>query len=210
MNVIYSDRRIIVCEKPVGVLSTDEPGGMPELLRSELGDEHACVRTVHRLDRVVGGVMVFARSRYAAAELSRQVREHEFEKEYLAVIRGVPDTESGVLEDYLARTSAGNRTCVVSGPGKDARLARLEYRVEASTQGLSLVRIRLLTGRTHQIRVQFSSRGHALVGDVKYGAGENGTPALWSHSIAFDHPESGERMSFTLPAPDIRPFDIFR
>ena len=209
MNIIHIDNRIIVCEKPAGVLSTDEPGGMPQLLRAELGDDKACVRTVHRLDRVVGGVMVFARSRYAAAELSRQIREGAFDKRYLAVVHGIPDEQSGVLEDYLVRTSAGNRTLVVREPDKNARLARLGYEIIASSHELSLVRIQLYTGRTHQIRAQFSSRGFPLVGDKKYGAQDDCSVALWSQSMEFDHPQTGERVRFSLDAPKVYPFDIF-
>ncbi len=117
----YTDARIVVCLKPAGVLSTDEPGGMPELLRRALGEpETGCVRTVHRLDRPVGGVMVFARSRMADSLLSRQVQAHTFEKDYLAVLEGVPAQASGVLEDQLRRDTAARRTCVADAPGPDA------------------------------------------------------------------------------------------
>ena len=112
MELLYTDARIVVCLKPAGVLSTDEPGGMPELLRRALGEpETGCVRTVHRLDRPVGGVMVFARSRMADSLLSRQVQAHTFQKDYLAVLEGVPAQASGVLEDQLRRDTAARRTC---------------------------------------------------------------------------------------------------
>ena len=112
MELLYTDNRIVVCLKPAGVLSTDEPGGMPELLRRALGeDETGCVRVVHRLDRPVGGVMVYARSRMADSILSRQVQAHTFEKDYLAVLEGVPAQASGVLEDQLRRDTAARRTC---------------------------------------------------------------------------------------------------
>lgn len=118
MELLYTDARIVVCLKPAGVLSTDEPGGMPELLRRALGEpETGCVRTVHRLDRPVGGVMVFARSRMADSLLSRQVQAHTFEKDYLAVLEGVPAQASGVLEDQLRRDTAARRTCVADAPG---------------------------------------------------------------------------------------------
>lgn len=171
MELLYTDARIVVCLKPAGVLSTDEPGGMPELLRRALGEpETGCVRTVHRLDRPVGGVMVFARSRMADSLLSRQVQAHTFEKDYLAVLEGVPAQASGVLEDQLRRDTAARRTCVADAPGPDTRPARLSYRVLGEEDGRALILIRLETGRTHQIRAQFSSRGLPLCGDAKYGA----------------------------------------
>ena len=128
MELLYTDNRIVVCLKPAGVLSTDEPGGMPELLRRALGEgEAGCVRVVHRLDRPVGGVMVYARSRMADSLLSRQVQAHTFEKDYLAVLEGIPDAPEGVLTDLLARDPAKKRTFVTQTPGPDARPARLSY-----------------------------------------------------------------------------------
>ncbi len=210
MDFLYLDKRIAVCVKPVGVLSTDEPGGMPSLVRQALGDEQACVRTVHRLDRVVGGVMVFARSAYAARELSRQVREGQFEKEYMAVVHGVPSPTQGRMEDLLRRDTVERRTCVADRPGKDVRPAALEYETLAGREGLSLVRVKLLTGRTHQIRCQFASRSMPLAGDRKYGAAEDGCGvALWSHTVHFIHPETGEKMEFIQKIPDIYPFSLF-
>ena len=130
MELLYTDNRIVVCLKPAGVLSTDEPDGMPELLRRALGeDETGCVRVVHRLDRPVGGVMVYARSRMADSILSRQVQAHTFEKDYLAVLEGIPDAPEGVLADLLTRDAAKKQTFVTHTPGHDARPARLSYRV---------------------------------------------------------------------------------
>ncbi len=210
MEFIYLDRRVAVCVKPVGVLSTDEPGGMPSLVRQALGDAHACVRTVHRLDRVVGGLMVLARSHYAAAELSRQVREGTFEKEYMAVVHGCPVPGAGRMEDMLGRDRSRRMTYVTEGTGRDVRPAELAYETLEIRGNLSLVRVRLLTGRTHQIRCQFASRGLPLVGDRKYGLPEDGCEiGLWSHKIAFIHPESGEKMEFIQKIPDIFPFSLF-
>ena len=210
MREVYSDNRIFVAIKPCGVLSTDEPGGMPDLIRGYLGDDKACVRTVHRLDRVVAGIMVFARSKKAASILSEQVRTSGFQKEYLAVVHGTFQESSGTLRDLLGRDSKTKTTFVTDTPGKDVREAILHYDVLATRDDLSLVKIQLVTGRTHQIRVQFASRNHPLVGDKKYGRGEDCNIALWSHKIAFSHPETGEPMTFSAPPPAEYPFDIFK
>jgi len=209
MEIIYSDKRILVAIKPAGVLSTDETGGMPSLLREALGDDRACVRTVHRLDAAVSGLMVFARSAKAASLLSEQIRNHGFTKEYLAVVHGCPPP-CGTLTDLLVRDKARRMTCVTYTPGKDAREASLSYRVVDSREGFSLVRISLHTGRTHQIRVQFSSRGYPLAGDRKYGTAEDRHPiALWSCRLRFLHPESGETMDFFRSPPPEYPWSLF-
>lgn len=209
MDFLYSDRDIIVCIKPAGVLSTDEPGGMPELVRLALGDSSADVRTVHRLDRVVSGLMVLARNAHAASELSRQIREGEFRKEYLAVVHGQTESE-GELCDLLARDKKERKTYVAHTPAKGVQEARLSYVTLANAQGMSLVRIRLHTGRTHQIRCQFSSRSLPLVGDRKYSTLEDGCDiALWSAMLGFTHPASGEEMSFFQRPPSIYPWDKF-
>ena len=187
----------MVCIKPCGVLSTDEPGGMPDLLRKELGGENEEVHTVHRLDRVVGGLMVFARTQASAAALSRQIAERTFQKEYLAVAHGCPEPPEGKMEDLLFRNAAENKTYVVKRMRKGVREAALEYRTLKTVDGCSLVRIRLLTGRTHQIRAQFSSRAMPLFGDRKYGAaGDNGEIALWSCALTFRHPRTLQEMHF--------------
>ena len=208
MELIYCDDTLLVCVKPAGVLSTDEPGGVPELARLELGDEKAQVRTVHRLDRVVSGLMVLARTAAAASELSRQIRENEFEKAYLAVVHGHPEEKEGTMVDLLQRCKQERKTYVVSQMDKGVQEAILDYRVLAENELLSRVYITLRTGRTHQIRCQFSSRGLPLVGDRKYSLLEDGCNiALWSHRIAFTHPATGERMEFQLNPPNQYPWD---
>ena len=208
MELIYCDEPLLVCVKPAGVLSTDEPGGVPELARLELGDEKAQVRTVHRLDRVVSGLMVLARTAAAASELSRQIRENEFEKAYLAVVHGHPEEKEGTMVDLLQRCKQERKTYVVTQMDKGVQEAILDYRVLAENADLSKVYITLRTGRTHQIRCQFSSRGLPLVGDRKYSLLEDGCNiALWSHRIAFTHPVTGERMEFQLNPPDQYPWD---
>ena len=207
MELLYKDHDIVVCIKPARVLSTDEPGGMPELVRHALGDEHADVRTVHRLDRVVSGLMVLARSPEAAAELSRQIREDQFQKEYLAVLHGCPDSPAGRLTDLLLRNKQERKTYIVDTPGKGVQEAILEYQVLHTADGLSRVRIQLLTGRTHQIRAQFSGRGMPLVGDRKYSTLEDPCEiALWSYRLAFSHPASGEPMEFVVEPPEVYPW----
>ena len=211
VEVIYQDKRILVAIKPAGVLSTNAPGGMPEQIRHVLGDSHACVRTVHRLDRVVSGLMVFARSVAAASILSRQIREHIFEKRYLAVIHGIPEQSSGAFRDLLQRSKNQRMTYVVSEPGKDVQEAVLEYRVLESLEDLSLVEIYLRTGRTHQIRVQFASRGMPLVGERKYDSREDPCEiALWSAYLGFYHPEEEKWMEFSKNPPNAYPWSEFQ
>lgn len=210
MEILYADKSILVCVKPAGVLSTDEPGGVPELLRRELGDPKAEVRTVHRLDRVVGGLMALARSAAAASELSRQIREGSFEKEYLAAVHGLTP-EAGSLRDLLWRDKARKMSFVVTEPGKDVQEALLDYRRLDASEELSLLRIRLHTGRTHQIRCQFAAHGWPLAGERKYDTREDPWPlALWSCALAFSHPESGERLRFFLPPPRTAPWTSFK
>ena len=194
MHILYEDNRIVVCLKPSGVRSTDEPGGMPELLREAL--HTPCIRTVHRLDQVVGGVMVFARSRMAASILSGQIQSRRFQKDYLAVVHGTLPAE-GRFCDWLVREAYDGMTrCVPEGtPG--AKEARLRFCALAWKDDKTLLRVALETGRTHQIRTQCSAHGHPLLGDRKYGRGETGGIALWSERIGFFHPERGDWMEFS-------------
>ncbi len=205
MELIYCDEEIVVCVKPARVLSTDEPGGMPELVRNALGTED--VRTVHRLDRVVSGLMVLARSAESAAELSRQIRDNEFEKEYLAITHSSPEYDVGKFYDLLFRDKARKMTMVATEPGKGVLPASLSYRVLKRAGDMSRVRIKLETGRTHQIRVQFASRGMPLVGERKYSTLQDDCEiALWSYRIAFAHPKTGKKMEFLLEPPEVFPW----
>lgn len=209
MDILYQDQDIVVCIKPPRVLSTDEPGGLPDLLREALEEPKGDFRTVHRLDRVVSGVMVLARNAKAASELSRQVREDQFHKEYLAVIHGCPEKKQGTLVDLLYRDKARRMTMVTDQPAKGVQEAILDYEVLSYTGDLSRVRVLLHTGRTHQIRVQFSSRGMPLVGERKYA--EINDPceiALWSHKIGFTHPVSGAYLEFSQEPPSQYPWDL--
>lgn len=201
MELIYLDSDIVVCVKPPRVLSTDEPGGLPDLVRQALCDPKADIRTVHRLDRVVSGLMVLARNQKAASELSRQIREGEFEKEYLAVVHGRPEA-AGTLRDLLGRDKARKMTYVADQPAKGVQEAVLHYQTVAASEELTKVRIQLETGRTHQIRVQFSSRGYPLVGERKYAVQDDSCEiALWSYRLGFVHPGTGAPCVFSKDPP---------
>ncbi|MBO5130068.1 MAG: RluA family pseudouridine synthase [Oscillospiraceae bacterium] len=207
MELLYVDDDILVCLKPARVLSTDEPGGVPELAREALGDPNGDIRTVHRLDRVVAGLMVLARNSKAASELSRQIRDGEFDKEYVAVVHGRPEADMGTYRDLLGRDKARKMTYVAAEMAKGIQEAVLDYRIIARGEAMSRVRIQLHTGRTHQIRVQFASRGMPLVGERKYS--ERNDPceiALWSYRIGFTHPKTGEQMEFVHEPPEIWPW----
>lgn len=210
MEILYCDDSVIVCIKPQRVLSTDEPGGMPELIRDALGNPEADVRTVHRLDRVVGGLMVLARNAKAASELSRQIREDAFFKEYTAVVHGRPEADHGKYHDLLIRDKARKMTMVAQEAAKGVQSASLEYWVLGHYDDISKVRINLETGRTHQIRVQFASRGLPLVGERKYSTLEDDCEiALWSSKIGFTHPITGEKMVFERTPPESYPWNCF-
>ena len=188
MKIIYSDKNIAVIVKPVGV---DSEHKLPEMLKAELGGEFF---TVHRLDTNVGGVMVYARTKKAAAELSRAITDGTMIKEYVALVEGIPD-ESGVLEDLLWKDPKKNKVFVVNRMRGGVKDAKLEYTHLSVTDGVSLVRVRLYTGRSHQIRVQFASRGFPLVGDKKYGSRKEGdAPMLYSFKLTF--PYGGKTVSF--------------
>ncbi len=179
MEILYSDRELAVCIKPVGL---DSEHDVPQALKEQLGGQ---VFTVHRLDKNVGGVMVYARTAAAAAGLSREIQQGNFVKEYVAMAHGQPPAQ-GDWQDLLFKDSRRNKVFVVQRQRSGVKPARLEYVCQQAGER-SLVRVRLHTGRSHQIRVQFASRGFPLVGDHKYGSRAKETePMLFSSKIQFD------------------------
>lgn len=187
MDILFSDNNLIVCIKPVGL---DSEKQMPNELKAEFGGD---IYTIHRLDLNVGGVMVYARNKHTASSLSKSIQEGTIVKEYIANVHGTPD-EKGDWEDLLFKDSRKNKVFVVKRMRNGVKKARLEY--TRLTKGeISQVRIRLHTGRSHQIRVQFSSRGYPLVGDHKYGSrSKETTPMLFSCKLIF--PYKNETVSF--------------
>lgn len=209
--ILYHDKQLVACIKPVGILSqSDGQEDMVRLLAQQLGGE---IYALHRLDRNVGGVMIFARTKRAASALSEQIRQGLFVKRYLAAVQGVPEPSEGEMRDLLFKDSRKNKSFVVDRARKGTKEALLEYRVigagEGSGGAYSLVEVRLHTGRTHQIRVQFSSRRMPLLGDGKYGSRDAGCEiALWSHRVTFTHPEGGAPMDFAaLPDVTVYPWN---
>ena len=187
MEILYSDNEIAVCVKPVGLDSEHE---LPQALQTQLGGE---IFTLHRLDKNVGGVMVYARTRQAAAKFSRLIQDGQLVKEYVATVHGAPP-EAGDWEDLLFKDSRKNKVFVVNRQRSGVKAARLTF-TRLTAGETSLVRIRLYTGRSHQIRVQFASRGFPLVGDHKYGARDEATaPMLYSCCITF--PYKGQTRQF--------------
>lgn len=209
MEILYKDRHVAVCVKPVGVISED--AGMPALIREQLGGEAFCV---HRLDTVVGGVMVYALNKKAASKLSAYVAGDMLTKEYLAVVEGIPNPDEGYMDDLLLKDSSKGKSYVVQRMRKGVKDARLQYKVLQSVATVngtySLVWVRLITGRFHQIRVQFASRKHPLVGDGKYGSKCNCcTTALWAWRLTFPHPKTGEMRRYDKNPPEQFPWNLF-
>ena len=203
MNVLYEDNHIIVAVKPPMVPTQADRSGdvdMLSMLKAYVRQKYAkpgnvYIGLLHRLDRPVGGVMLFARTSKAAARLSEQIRSGSVEKRYLAVVHGCPPSE-GIWEDYLYKDTVKNLVRPADKQMPGAKYAKLDYQVLRQGQNVSLVRINLHTGRSHQIRVQFALRGYPLLGDNRYGKGEKGAIALYCAGIGFTHPVRRQRMFF--------------
>ena len=205
LKVLYEDNHIIVVIKPYNIPSQSDKTNdidMLSLVKEYIKEKYqkpgnVYVGLVHRLDRPVGGIMVFAKTSKAASRLSESIRNKSFSKTYLAVVNGKFEKQNGILENYLWKDEALNMSKVVSKDKKGAKLARLTYEVLAEKNDLSLVKINLETGRHHQIRVQFSNAGHSLYGDQKYGKDSMGKQiALWAYRLEFKHPVKDEIMKF--------------
>lgn len=211
LKVIYEDNHIIVVEKPVNIPSQGDKTGDIDLLtlvKQYIKEKYkkpgnVYLGLIHRLDRPVGGVMVFAKTSKAAARLSNQVREKQFSKKYLTIVNGEMEEKEGTLEDYLWKDEKNNKSKVVLEGTKNSKLAILDYEVLKYDKelNLSVLKINLHTGRHHQIRVQLSSRDHSIYGDQKYGGRGHGKQiTLWAYELEIFHPITNEKMIFhSLP-----------
>lgn len=212
IEILYEDEDLLICEKPVGTLSqySDTFDSLPKRLSEAHNGDY--IGVVHRLDVTTGGVIVYAKKKQICAKLSRCLASDEYKKEYLAVIDGKLNDESGALRDYLYHDKSRNKSFTVKNGRKGAREAILEYKlIEYNPERQkSLVKVRLITGRTHQIRVQFASRGFPLCGDGKYGSRDNKCScALWSCLCELPHPVSGKIICVMSCPADMYPWNLF-
>ncbi len=213
VKILYADRSVIVAVKPAGaVCEADCKDSIIPLIKEAANLQY--VGLVHRLDQVTSGVMLFSADEKLTGKLTEAIISHDAEKEYLAVVHGRPDPTAGEMKDLLYRDASKNKSYTVKKLRRGVREAKLDYLTadtKASEYGeISLVKIKLHTGRTHQIRVQFSSRQMPLVGDGKYGARDNvKNVALLSRSLSFTHPKTGKRMTFEADVPDSAPWNLF-
>jgi len=220
VKVIYEDNHLLVVEKPVNILSQSDQTNdkdMVNLLKKYLKDKYnkpgnVFVGLVHRLDRAVGGVMVFVKTSKAASRLSEQVRNKTFKKTYRAIVHGCFNKENDIYKDFLYKNKKTNMVSVVNKDHKEAKNAELSFELLSSKYNLSFVEIDLKTGRSHQIRVQFASRKHPLFGDQRYGQEVNKVGqqlALWSQKIEIVHPTTKEKMEFESLEPNEYPWNLF-
>lgn len=220
INILFEDNHIIIVEKPVNIpVQADESGDVDllTLLKQDIKERYnkpgnVFMGLVHRLDRPVGGVMVFAKTSKAASRLSEHIRTMAFKKTYIAVVNGEPENKTGTLKDFLIKDKNKNISRITSQSEEGAKEAVLDYSVLSGRDSLSLVKINLHTGRSHQIRVQFAGIGHPLYGDQKYGSEISKTGqqiALWSYEIKFVHPVTKEEMVFRSVPKDGFPWNLF-
>lgn len=210
-TILYEDNHIIVVLKPQNVPCCPDESGDDNLfdcvkryIKTTYNKPgNVFLGLIHRLDRPTGGVMVFAKTSKAAARLSSQMKEGDFEKRYLAVLCGVPSRKKAILENYLRKNSVNNTVYVCTQTEEGAKFASLDYEIKQEADGLSLAEVNLHTGRTHQIRVQMASINCPLYGDMRYGGekAQKGKLALWAYSLRLTHPTTGERMRFEIEPP---------
>lgn len=218
--ILYEDNHIIVVLKPQNIPSCEDESKDKDMLTmikeyikvtyNKPGNVY--VGLVHRLDRPTGGVMVFAKSSKAAARLSEQMKNGDFEKKYLTVICGTPRQEKATLQNYMKKNSVNNMVYICTSATQGAKFAELDYTVLESKENLSLTEVRLHTGRSHQIRVQMNAIGHPVYGDMRYGGAKavKGYLALWAYYLSFSHPVTKERMVFRVQPPkDVSPWTLF-
>jgi 23S rRNA pseudouridine1911/1915/1917 synthase len=219
--ILYEDNHLLVVVKPAGMPTQEDESRDPDLLtvlkagvKARYGKPgNVFLGLVHRLDRPVGGVMVFARTSKAASRLSDAVRTRAFRKTYFAVVRGTPQQAAGTLKHYLVKNARTNTVRAVERNHPEAKEAVLDYRVLGSADGFSLVEVRLHTGRPHQIRVQFATIGCPLYGDRRYGGrlSEPGQQiALWSVTLGFEHPTTKEHLRFVAEPPSVHPWTLWQ
>lgn len=220
IKILYEDNHLLAVEKPVNLPTQADRTGDPDLLsllKADLKQRYqkpgnVYLGLIHRLDRPVGGAIVFAKTSKAASRLSEQVRSRQMEKEYLAVCHGVPDPAAGHLKHFLIKDSLKNQVSVAAASTPGAKPAELDYRLLAEEAGFGLLEIALKTGRSHQIRVQLAAIGHPLFGDQKYGAALNCPGqqlALWSRRLAFSHPVSKAAVVLCSVPPAVYPWNLF-
>ena len=216
LNILYEDNHVIVVVKPANVLSqgdSTKDKDLHTMVKEYIKEKYnkpgnVYVGLVHRLDRPVGGVMVFAKSSKAASRLSEAIKSHNgFDKSYLAVVNGTLESKKGTFKDYLLKKEDGNTIVTDKAHGKESIL---NYEVLDEKDNLSLVKIDLVTGRHHQIRVQFASRNHSLYGDARYGDNTGNTICLWAYKLSFIHPTLKEKKEFVyLPDVNNKAWNIF-
>ncbi|MGM9636861.1 MAG: RluA family pseudouridine synthase [Eubacteriales bacterium] len=218
LEILYLDRELIAVRKPVGIVSesTEKGDGLPDLLSEKLRKmgQSPMLYPLHRLDKGVSGVVLLARTKVAAAKMTAEIAAHHVEKEYLAVIHNRPAEASGEMFDLLYHDRVKNKSYVVDRMRGGVKDAELRYGILGSADTddgeLTLVRVELLTGRTHQIRIQFASRRMPLWGDDRYGRREKGNVALFCHQITFTHPGTGKIVGISSPPPNAYPWTLFR
>ena len=219
MKILYEDKCLIVCEKPVGVesqVSSKNSTDMPTLLSNYLRErgENEYIGVVHRLDTATGGAMIYSKREDITGKLSALVQSADYEKTYLAAVHGEPDEEIGEMRDLLYHDKMKNKSFVCAKKRAGVKEAILNYRTLQSVacengEKISLVEIKLITGRTHQIRVQFASRKMPLLGDGKYGSRDNRTTcALWSYKVSFIHPITKKKIEVKSLPDEKYPWDM--